>query len=191
MKSINDKINEEIKKIHDFLPLAKIKNDIEDTLPSPSNAVLDKEAWDNMNSQMAVSLDDYILKPLDLSNLSPLLNTITPGSYYNSSSVSVISGNLYQNNMSTTTQSPYYSWGTTSKPNQVNITNKGIEMPDDADITIGGRSMKKILESIEHRLSILFPNSKKLKQYKALQQAYQHYKTLEVLCNEEPNQDNK
>jgi len=64
-------------------------------------------------------------------------------------------------------------------------------MPSDADITIGGRSMKKMLEGIEQRLSILVPDPKKLERYEALQQAYEHYKTLEALCNQEPEQDSK
>jgi len=48
-----------------------------------------------------------------------------------------------------------------------------------------------MLEGIEQRLSILVPDPKKLQQYEALQQAYEHYKTLEALCNQEPDADKK
>jgi len=64
-------------------------------------------------------------------------------------------------------------------------------MDEDADITIGGRSMKKMLEGIEQRLSILVPDPKKLEQYESLKQAYEHYKTLEALCNDDTKQDKK
>ena len=64
----------------------------------------------------------------------------------------------------------------------VNITNNGINLPEDGDIRIGNRSIKQLLETIEQRLSILVPDPKKLQQYEALKQAYEHYRTLEALC---------
>ena len=84
-----------------------------------------------------------------------------------------------------------YSWNTLNPSHNVNIHNGGIDLDANADITIGGRSMKKMLEGIEQRLSILVPDPKKLERYEALQRAYEHYKTLEALCNEEPQQENK
>jgi hypothetical protein len=136
-------------------------------------------------SEASCKLDDYIIQPLDLSNIAPLLNTI---------SIAGIGGaSGYQSSLYNTT-SPTYSWNTLNNPsnsNKVHITGAGIEMDEDADITIGGRSMKKLLESIEHRLSILVPDPKKLERYEALKQAYEHYKTLEALCNEEPKTDTK
>ena len=84
----------------------------------------------------------------------------------------------------TTTQAPNLNWASLN-PGQVHITNTGIDMTKDCDITIGGRSMKKMLEGIEQRLSILVPDPAKLERYEALRQAYEHYRTLEALCNEE------
>lgn len=37
-------------------------------------------------------------------------------------------------------------------------------------------------KGIEDRLAILVPDPKKLEHFEALQKAYQHYKTLEALC---------
>lgn len=133
-----------------------------------------------MNS--SYKLDDYIIQPLDLANLSPLLSTVT---------LSGSSSSIYQSSTYNTTNPPGYNWNTVPSNNNVNIHSTGIDLTADADIMIGGRSMKKLLEGIEQRLSILVPDPKKLARYEALQQAYEHYKTLEALCNEEPKQDTK
>jgi hypothetical protein len=39
-----------------------------------------------------------------------------------------------------------------------------------------------MLTTIEKRLAILTPDPAKLEHFAALQKAYQHYKTLEALC---------
>jgi hypothetical protein len=153
----------------------------------------DLMSWDNM-SESSYKLDDYIIPPLNLGNLAPLLNTVSlngAGTTYNISAGGGVSG--YQSSLYNTT-GPTYSWNTLNNPgnsNKVHITGSGIEMAEDADITIGGRSMKKLLEGIEQRLAILVPDPKKLERYEALKQAYEHYKTLEALCNQEPNEDKK
>ena len=141
-------------------------------------------------SEASYKLDDYIIQPLDLSNIAPLLNTISISGTGGGGTLGIggASGYIYN------TAGPTYSWNTLNNPsntNKVHITGAGIEMDADADITIGGRSMKKILEGIEQRLSILVPDPKKLERYEALRQAYEHYRTLEALCTEEPQQDNK
>lgn len=57
---------------------------------------------------------------------------------------------------------------------------------DDGDIYFTRNGQKKSLvetiSKIEERLSILVPNPEKLKQFEALKQAYENYKTLEALC---------
>jgi hypothetical protein len=52
----------------------------------------------------------------------------------------------------------------------------------DSDVKIKGVSIAKTLEDIQKRLAILVPDPKKLEHFEALQKAYQHYKTLEALC---------
>jgi hypothetical protein len=39
-----------------------------------------------------------------------------------------------------------------------------------------------VLETIEKRLSILQPDPEKLAHFESLRKAYEHYKTLEALC---------
>jgi hypothetical protein len=56
----------------------------------------------------------------------------------------------------------------------------------DGDIKIKGRSLEKLLTTIEDRLAILQdPDPKKLEKYAALKKAYDHYKTLERLIGED------
>jgi hypothetical protein len=52
----------------------------------------------------------------------------------------------------------------------------------DSDVKIKGVSIAKTLEDIQKRLAILVPDPKKLEHFESLQKAYQHYKTLEALC---------
>ena len=56
---------------------------------------------------------------------------------------------------------------------------------DDADLVINGQSLKETMQTIQDRLAILVPDPKKLEQFEALKQAYEHYKTLEALCCEQ------
>lgn len=51
------------------------------------------------------------------------------------------------------------------------------------DIMIGGKSMVTWMQKVEQRLSILEPKPELLAKYAALQQAYDHYKTLEALLH--------
>lgn len=73
------------------------------------------------------------------------------------------------------------SWSNTTA---ATITAKGkLEIEgDDADITINGQSFMATLQTIQDRLAILVPDPKKMEQFEALKQAYEHYKTLEALC---------
>jgi hypothetical protein len=50
------------------------------------------------------------------------------------------------------------------------------------DIELDGVSLKDTLAKINDRLSILTPDPALLKQFTALQEAYEHYKMLEALC---------
>lgn len=61
-----------------------------------------------------------------------------------------------------------------------------ISVSGDADIAgklkVGGKDIAKSLEAIERRLAILVPDPDKLEHFEALKKAYDHYKTLEALC---------
>mgnify|MGYP003337399894 CR=1 FL=1 len=68
--------------------------------------------------------------------------------------------------------------------------NNGIKVQGDAefdgDVKIKGRSIEKLLKTIEDRLAILQePDPAKLEKFAALKKAYDHYKTLERLIGED------
>lgn len=65
----------------------------------------------------------------------------------------------------------------------------GIQVAEGGDITIGDRSLKKFMDTMEKRLAILQPNPAKLEKFEALQKAYEHYKTLEALCEIEEDEN--
>jgi len=150
-------------------------------------------SWDNMSeSDVSLKFDDLIIQPLDFANLAPLLNTVSLSGSGSQSTLSIGASGAGQFQSSLyNTAVPSYSWNTLNPTNKVQIHSSGIDLDADADITIGGRSMKKILDGIEQRLGILVPDPKKLERYEALKRAYEHYKTLEALCNEEPKTDTK
>lgn len=52
----------------------------------------------------------------------------------------------------------------------------------DGDVKIKGVSVLETLQKIEKRLAILRPDPEKLEHFEALRKAYEHYKTLEALC---------
>jgi len=180
MKQIQQKIDEELKKIKDLPVLPKVED--ENTICLGNEGMYDNT--DVMAS--TYKLDDWIIQPLDFGNLAPLLNTVSLSGTGASGTYALggtgPSGLSYSN-------TNYTFHSTNGASGQ--YSNPGIHLPEDGDITIGERSLMKTLDKIEQRLSILVPNPKKLKRYEALQQAYEHYKTLEALCNEEPKQDSK
>lgn len=126
------------------------------------------------------------------SNSAPYGNVVLSGS----------SGSgIYQITGQTTFANPTYSSGSAGVltvngggTNSMGWTNTpGIKVKGDADfegnVIINGQNLAKTLETINQRLAILVPDPKLLEKYEALQQAYQHYKTLEALCVETSNSD--
>jgi hypothetical protein len=79
-----------------------------------------------------------------------------------------------------------YIFNSTGIGSVANISGSGLHVTSDAkfdgDIKWKGRSLGDMLTTIEKRLAILTPDPAKLEHFEALQKAYQHYKTLEALC---------
>lgn len=190
MKSINKKIDEELKKINSLPELPSVP--IDDDHKHDDFVTIDFDSSPNLNlgdSTFKLS-DDWIIGPLDLANIAPLLNTVSLNGTGASTTYNIGASGSSYSQPSMYTSGSSYNWGTLSPP-AVNITSNGIEMSDDSDIKIGNRSLKKILETVEQRLSILVPDPKKLEHYEALRQAYEHYRTLEALCSEVPPPEKK
>lgn len=66
------------------------------------------------------------------------------------------------------------------------VNDKTLHVSGDTEITgdlkVGGVSFKETIETINKRLLILTPDPAKLEQFEALRKAYEHYKTMEALC---------
>ena len=78
------------------------------------------------------------------------------------------------------------NWGTSSS-SSLSVTG---DAEFEGDVKIKGVSIAKTLEAINDRLAILQPDPAKLEHFAALKKAYEHYKTLEALC-EIPKEENE
>lgn len=82
-----------------------------------------------------------------------------------------------------------YNWSPSPSPSTVHINNTGIEMAAGTDIKVDGKSLKEFMTKMEQRLAILVPDPAKLEKFEALRKAYEHYKTMESLCFDEPEEE--
>ena len=122
---------------------------------------------------------------LDLSGLTFASNTLNGVNYGN---VTINGSGNIGNYIYTTnnTGNGYYSSPTIT----TGSSNAGLHVSGDAefdgDVKIKGRSIEKLLRTIEDRLAIIQePDPKKLEKFAALKKAYDHYKTLERLIGED------
>jgi hypothetical protein len=119
------------------------------------------------------------------------INTITlPSSSTFTYGGSIGSGITTINNINSNTQwttgTSGYTFNNAITPGIVNINTDGIDMAAGTDIKIDGQSLKEFMKKMEQRLAILVPDPKKLEKFEALKKAYEHYKTMESLCFDEP-----
>jgi hypothetical protein len=86
-------------------------------------------------------------------------------------------------------QSPYYV-SSNSPTFSINSVTTSTDM-DFGTVDWGGNttSIENRLDKIEKRLSILVPDPEKIEKFEALKKAYEHYKTLESLCELEEEND--
>jgi hypothetical protein len=133
-------------------------------------------------------IDTITISSLDSLTTTPITTITLP---------STTSGTSYTTSTGSWTSSPCYTINTGStcygtlnvSPPRVNFDGNGIQLDKEADIKLGDISLKEFLKKMEERLSILVPDPKKLEKFQALQKAYEHYKTLESLCFNEPEEE--
>jgi hypothetical protein len=99
--------------------------------------------------------------------------------------IATINNNQWTTGTSGYTISPSYG----VSPSTVSIGTDGIDMAAGTDIKIDGKSLKEFMTKMEQRLAILVPDPAKLEKFEALKKAYEHYKTMEALCFDEPTED--
>jgi hypothetical protein len=138
------------------------------------------------NITYSSGIDSIDLGPLTASTISSITlpNTITysPGATVGGATWAT-GTTSYTNGYSI--NSSVYGTGQST----VNITNTGVEMAEGTDIKIGGRSLKEFMTKMEQRMAILVPDPDKLEKFEALKKAYEHYKTMESLCFDEPDEE--
>lgn len=99
-------------------------------------------------------------------------------------------GNSISNNTISNNGTIYSSGYTYASPalNIGNNISNSLDVKGNAnfegDLKIKGKSILETLEKIESRLAILQPDPAKLEKYEALRKAYEHYKLLEKLVQE-------
>ena len=146
---------------------------------------------------------DFGTLDLGYGAVPPDHNTMSSG--YGTDTITLDSSTMYSSNTITLPSSSYtiggaagstlystgtgsYNWNTTTSPT-VNITGTGIDMAAGTDISIDGKSLKTFMNKMEERLAILVPDPSKLEKFEALKKAYEHYKLMESLCQEQPKEE--
>jgi len=109
-------------------------------------------------------------------------NILGPYPSYNTGIGAVGSNGPY---ITTTNNTWGGSFTTPSKPSTLQVTG---DAEFAGKVRIGGKDLAEFMETISNRLSILVPDPDKLEHFAALKKAYDHYKTLEALC-ELPKKD--
>jgi hypothetical protein len=114
------------------------------------------------------------------------INTITlPSTSYSYSAGATLGGITSINNLNNS-----YTYSSNSfPPPTVSIHTDGIDIKDNGDIKIGNQSLKEFMVKMEERLAILVPDPAKLEKFQALKKAYEHYKLMEQLCQEQPKEE--
>jgi len=127
-----------------------------------------------------------MIDTLDTITLTGSGTTITLPSTSYSYSPGATVGGITTNQWTTGTNG--YTFTNVTAPT-VNISNTGIDMAAGTDIKVDGKSLKQFMDKMEERLAILVPDPAKLEKFQALKKAYEHYKLMEQLCQEQPKEE--
>jgi hypothetical protein len=82
------------------------------------------------------------------------------------------------------------NWGMGSNTNSSSSLSVKGDAEFEGKVKINGQDLAQFMETISNRLAILQPDPAKLEHFAALKKAYEHYKTLEALC-EIPKEEDK
>ena len=133
-----------------------------------------------------ITIDTSSMNSYNYSSYTTLPSTITISGSSSSNYAIGSSGSVLTRGLNGTSWNNV-NWGTTSPT-------PGLKVSGDAefegDVKIKGVSIAKTLEGINNRLAILQPDPAKLEHFAALKKAYEHYKTLEALC-QLPKEENE
>jgi hypothetical protein len=88
-------------------------------------------------------------------------------------------GNYFTTNG--TSGSPWQNLTMTNNHQPSSLNVKG-DAEFEGKVKVNGQDLGEFMETISKRLAILVPDPAKLEHFEALKKAYNHYKTLEALC---------
>jgi hypothetical protein len=164
----------------------------DDTIIDLSNfgAACETLSLDSITVSDTITLNSCHISTLDTSSITTI--TLPSVSYTGGSGSNCYTGTTYQPTWTTTSTGTGYTLGGISvSPPTVNINTDGIEIKEGGDLKVDGKSLKEFMTKMEQRLAILVPDPKKLEKFEALKKAYEHYKTMESLCFDEPVEEEK
>jgi hypothetical protein len=152
-----------------------------------------------IDQEIGPLLDDTIT--IDLSGIGASGSTMSSTSYqyptysigttsgFNGTSGSYLTANTASGTSWVTNNTSPWSIGSTSPSPSPSLKVTG-DAEFEGTVMINGRNISEFMETISKRLSILVPDPAKLEHFAALKKAYEHYKTLEALC-ELPKEESK
>ena len=136
-----------------------------------------------------LDLDDTIT--IDLSDIGAVGSTMANSAYqhptysigtsagFNGTSSAYLTSNSTSNPTWTINSTSPWGIGTISPAPGIKVSG---DAEFDGKVKINGQDIAEFMETISKRLSILVPDPAKLEHFAALKKAYEHYKTLEALC---------
>jgi hypothetical protein len=157
-----------------------------------------------MNKKDIETYDDVVIDLGDYGAAQPAIETISisgldtitlnssmydTGSLTSSSVISFPSTYTTNSTGISYTNTPTYTFNSTFSDPIVNIDSDGVNIKEGGDLKIGNTSLKEFMTKMEQRLAILVPDPAKLEKFEALKKAYEHYKTMEKLCFDEPDKE--
>jgi len=74
------------------------------------------------------------------------------------------------------------NWATITGSNKQSSLQVHGDAVFEGKVKVNGQDLGEFMETISKRLAILVPDPDKLEHFEALKKAYNHYKTLEALC---------
>jgi len=114
-----------------------------------------------------------ILGPYTSLNVGAAVGTGLSGSLPGSSGSSYV--------YTTNSTSPWQNLTMTNNSHPSSLNVKG-DAEFEGKVMINKRDLGEFMETLSKRLAILVPDPAKLEHFEALKKAYNHYKTLEALC---------
>jgi hypothetical protein len=144
---------------------------------------------DLLSDSITIDLSDYDAGLTTMANSAYQHPTYSIGTSagFNGTSSAYLTSNSTSNPTWTINNTSPWGIGSISPSPGLKVTG---DAEFDGTVMINGRNISEFMETISKRLAILVPDPAKLEHFAALKKAYEHYKTLEALC-ELPKEESK